>query len=189
MKASVLILLLLFNFSGQEKNILQKYLHKAADYPAIEKYFQIIAKKKDLYKKVNNYIPTFSPLNPNKKKRYSSKFGRRFHPIDKRMKQHLGLDISAPTGTPIHTTASGIVKLVKTSNIGYGNQVEVLHGFGFQTKYAHMSKIIVKKGQKVKKGDIIGFVGTSGKSTAPHLHYEIKKNKKHIDPYPFCFID
>ena len=82
-----------------------------------------------------------------------------------------------------------IVKTIKKSNIGYGNQVEVLHGFGFQTKYAHLYKIIVKKGQRVKKGDVIGFVGSSGKSTGSHLHYEIKKNKKHINPLPFCFID
>ncbi|WP_083629648.1 M23 family metallopeptidase [Tenacibaculum agarivorans] len=141
------------------------------------------------YKVLFNYIPSINPLNPKKQKRISSRFGRRFHPIDGRYKQHLGLDIAAKIGTPIHAAASGVVKTVIKSNKGYGNQVFIDHLYGYSTRYAHMYISVVKKGQRIKKGDIIGFVGNTGKSTGPHLHFEILKNSKPIDPYPFCFLD
>jgi len=142
-----------------------------------------------LYAKHFNYIPSLNPLNPKKLKRYSSQFGRRFHPIDKEYKRHLGLDISAKIGTPIHAVADGNIVQNISSNEGCGNSIMIEHKYGFTTRYCHLYVSVVKKGFKVKKGDIIGFVGSTGKSTAPHLHYEIKKNGVLIDPYPYCFLD
>lgn len=134
------------------------------------------------------YVPSINPLNPKRLKRFSSKFGKRFHPIDGVEKPHLGIDISAKSGTPIHAAADGAVQLSKSSSSGYGNQVVIVHKFGYKTRYAHMYLYTVEKGDSVKKGDIIGYVGDSGKSTGPHLHYEIWKNGKAIDPYPFCIL-
>ena len=130
-------------------------------------------------------VPTINPLNPKNQKRVSSRFGRRFHPIDSIMKPHLGIDISANAGTPVHAAASGTVTKVVASNYGYGNQVYIEHAYGFSTRYAHLYTYIVQKGSTVKKGEIIGFVGNTGKSTANHIHFEIKKHDKHLDPLPF----
>ena len=169
--------------------VIKTYLNKASHYQEIRKFYKLLSTTQKKYQVIKTYVPSFSPLNPNKQKRISSLFGKRFHPVDKKVKPHLGLDISANYGTPVHATATGFVKAVKFSNVGYGNQVEILHGFGFETRYAHLHKLIVKQGQRVNKGDVIGFVGSSGKSTASHLHYEIKKNRIHLDPYPFCFLE
>ena len=136
-----------------------------------------------------DYVPTINPLNPKKLKRFSDGFGMRFHPIDKEDKQHLGLDISAKAGTPIHAAASGTVKRTKKSDSGYGNQVLIEHRYGFRTRYAHMYLFVVEKGQTINKGDIIGYVGSTGKSTGHHIHYDIWKNGTPIDPYPFCFLE
>ena len=99
------------------------------------------------------------------------------HPVFKRRKMHTGIDFSAIKGTPIYATGDGIVKKAKTSlrKTGYGNQVEIDHGYGYITKYAHMQMFVVKRGQNVKRGQMIGYVGNSGGSTAPHCHYEIIK--------------
>lgn len=139
-----------------------------------------------------DYVPTINPLNPERLKRFSSHFGKRFDPFSGEMAQHLGLDISAKAGTPIHAAASGVVKsTIKSTSKkeGYGNQVVIEHRYGFKTRYAHMYLFVVEKGQTIIKGDIIGYVGSTGKSTANHIHYEILKNGKPIDPYPFCFLE
>ena len=119
-----------------------------------------------------------------------SGFGMRMHPIQKIRKMHWGLDLQASTGTPIYATGDGTVKLVKISTGGYGKQVEIQHGnYGYVSKYAHMSKIGVKQGQKVKRGEIIGYVGNTGLSKGPHLHYEIIRNNKKIDPIDYFYGD
>lgn len=117
-----------------------------------------------------------------------SGFGMRKHPILKYKRMHTGLDMRASTGTPVYATADGIVKLVGSSRGGYGRQIEIDHGgLGYVTKYAHLSEIEVKKGQRVKRGDIIALSGNTGLSSGPHLHYEIHKNGSKIDPLDYFY--
>ena len=134
-------------------------------------------------------IPAIQPVSNKELKRLSSGYGMRMHPILKVRKLHPGIDFSAPKGTPIYATGDGVVKRVHTSLGGYGRQVEVDHGYGFVTKYAHMEMFNVKKGQKVKRGECIGYVGNSGRSTAPHLHYEVRKDNKIINPVHYFHQD
>jgi murein DD-endopeptidase MepM/ murein hydrolase activator NlpD len=104
-------------------------------------------------------------------------------------KLHAGLDFAADIGTEIYATGDGIVE--KTENIltGYGNSVVIQHGYGFQTRYAHMSKIIITQGQNVKRGQLIGLVGNTGSSTGPHLHYEVMRNGEKVDPAFYFYND
>ena len=146
----------------------------------------------DLAKNKSNMlasIPAIQPVANKDLKRMASGFGYRIHPIYKTRKMHYGMDFSAKTGTEIYSTGDGVVSKVKRSKRGYGNYVKINHGFGYETLYAHMSKYIVKKGQKVKRGEVIGFVGNSGISTAPHLHYEVRKDNKKINPVNFYYND
>lgn len=134
-------------------------------------------------------IPAIQPVSNDELKRLSSGYGMRMHPILKVRKLHPGIDFSAPKGTPIYATGDGEVKRVHTSLGGYGRQVEIDHGYGYVTKYAHMEMFNVKKGQKVKRGECIGYVGNSGRSTAPHLHYEVHKDGKKINPVHYFHQD
>jgi len=134
-------------------------------------------------------LPAIQPINNKNLKRLSSYFGYRMDPFYKVMKFHEGVDFSAPVGTDIYATGDGKVLKVIKSKRGYGNNVLIDNGFGYQTFYAHCDKIMVKNGQKVKRGQVIATVGNTGKSTAPHLHYEVRKNKKAIDPINFFFND
>ncbi|MBL6874035.1 MAG: M23 family metallopeptidase [Flavobacteriales bacterium] len=146
----------------------------------------------DLAKNKSNMlasIPAIQPVANKDLKRMASGYGYRIHPIYKTRKMHYGMDFSAKTGTEIYSTGDGVVSKVKRSKRGYGNYVKINHGFGYETLYAHMSKYIVKKGQKVKRGEVIGFVGNSGVSTAPHLHYEVRKDNKKINPVNFYYND
>ena len=146
----------------------------------------------DLAKNKSNMlasIPAIQPVANKDLKRMASGYGYRIHPIYKTRKMHYGMDFSAKTGTEIYSTGDGVVSKVKRSKRGYGNYVKINHGFGYETLYAHMSKYIVKKGQKVKRGEVIGFVGNSGISTAPHLHYEVRKDNKKINPVNFNYND
>ena len=99
------------------------------------------------------------------------------------------MDFSAPKGTPVYATGNGKIESAKRSRRGYGNQVKIDHGFGYKTFYAHLDKYIVRKYQKVKRGDLIGYVGTSGTSTAPHLHYEVVKGNRKVNPVYYYFND
>ena len=134
-------------------------------------------------------IPAIQPVANKDLKRMASGYGYRIHPIYKTRKMHYGMDFSAKTGTEIYATGDGVVSKVRRSKRGYGNYVKINHGFGYETLYAHMSKYIVKKGQKVKRGEVIGYVGNTGISTAPHLHYEVRKDKKKINPVNFYYND
>ena len=127
-------------------------------------------------------IPAIQPVKNKELKRIASGYGRRIDPYYKKLKFHYGVDFSAPKGTPIYATGNGKVAKVQKSRRGFGNHVIINHGFGYESLYAHMTKYTVRKGQKVKRGDIIGYVGSSGKSTAPHLHYEVHKDGKKINP-------
>ena len=134
-------------------------------------------------------IPAIQPVSNKNLSRMASGFGNRIHPIYKTRKFHAGMDFSAKTGTPIYATGDGEISKIKRSRKGYGNHVVINHGFGYKTLYAHMSKYIVKKRQKVKRGDIIGYVGNTGTSVAPHLHYEVHKDGKKINPVNFYYND
>ncbi len=137
-------------------------------------------------------IPSIRPIAIDEYKRISSHFrNRRTHPILKVIRPHTGVDFTAPRGTPVHVTGDGVVEKIKLNRTrsGYGTYILVNHGYSYQTFYAHLDKILVKEGQKLKRGDIIGEVGNTGLSVAPHLHYEVRKNEKMIDPINFFFQD
>jgi len=134
-------------------------------------------------------IPAIQPVANKELKRMASGYGYRIHPIYKTRKFHWGMDFSAPRGTPVYATGNGKIEKVKRSRRGYGNQVKINHGFGYKTFYAHLEKYTVRKNQKVKRGDLIGYVGTSGTSTAPHLHYEVIKGNRKLNPVYFYFSD
>lgn len=133
-------------------------------------------------------IPAIQPINNKDLKRTASGYGMRVHPIYKYRRMHNGMDFSAPRGTEIYATGNAVVKKVRLTP-GYGNLVILDHGFGYETYYAHMNKFNVKKGQKVKRGDIIGYVGSTGVSTGPHLHYEVHKDGRVMNPINFYHAD
>ena len=134
-------------------------------------------------------IPAIQPIANKDLKRIASGYGYRIHPIYKTRKLHTGMDFTAPQGTPIYATGDGTIEKVRRSKRGYGNHVIVDHGFGYQTLYAHMTKSIVNRRQKVKRGEIIGYVGNTGTSVAPHLHYEVIRNKRKINPVNYYYND
>lgn len=134
-------------------------------------------------------IPAIQPVSNKNLMHIGSHFGYRTDPFYKVMKFHEGIDFTAAVGTDIYATGDGVVAQVERARTGYGNCIVIDHGFGYSTLYAHMSKMDVKRGDRVKRGQVIGHVGNTGKSTAPHLHYEVHKNGKAIDPINFFFND
>lgn len=134
-------------------------------------------------------IPAIMPISNKDLTRTASGWGYRIHPIYKIRKFHYGMDFTAPTSTDIYATGDGVVVEVESSMRGYGNKVVIDHGFGYQTLYAHCDRFNVKIGQKVKRGDVIGFVGNTGLSTAPHLHYEVFLNGEKVNPVNYYFND
>ena len=133
-------------------------------------------------------MPVLKPVADKYVNRLASGYGTRFHPILKVNKMHKGLDFAASTGTPIYATGDGSVKFSEF-NSGYGNMVVLKHGNGYESLYAHMSRSKVRNGQKVKRGDVIGYVGSTGLSTGAHLHYEIHKNGEAVDPVMYFYND
>ena len=128
-------------------------------------------------------IPAIPPVNPDPSKyRLSSGFGYRTDPVYGRSARHTGVDFAMPSGNPIYVTGDGVVESVKFEFFGYGNQVLIDHGFGYKTRYAHMRNIGVVEGMKVKRGECIGESGNSGKSTGPHLHYEVIYKGNPVNP-------
>lgn len=137
-------------------------------------------------------LPAIMPITNKDLKRTSSGWGYRIHPIYKVRKMHWGQDFTAPVGTPIYATGDGKVTALKgsrRSKVGMGLYLKVDHGYGYETLYGHLDGFNVKRGQSVKRGDIIGFVGNTGGSTAPHLHYEVHKNGKKVNPAYYMFKD
>lgn len=134
-------------------------------------------------------IPAIQPVRNSDLKRMASGYGYRIHPIYKVRRMHWGMDFSAPTGTEIFATGDGEVVEVKKKYNGYGHHVKIRHGFGYETLYAHMSKILVRKGQRIERGEVIGLVGSTGTSVAPHLHYEVFKEGKRVNPAHYYFND
>lgn len=132
-------------------------------------------------------LPSIRPIQRlGRKLEYLSGFGYRKHPVFKILKMHTGIDFGAPTGTAVYATGNGKVIRVEFKKDGYGRNIVIDHGYEYQTLYAHLSSVDVKVGQEIKRGQIIGRVGNTGTSTAPHLHYEVVYKKKKINPLPFC---
>lgn len=134
-------------------------------------------------------IPAIQPIPKKATVVLASGFGIRIHPIYKVRKMHSGIDFAAPIGTPIYAAADGVIDNIEVSFTGYGKKVEIDHGFGYRTRYAHMHAFAVRNGQRVKRGELIGFVGDTGLSTAPHLHYEVFINGAQVNPIHYFFND
>jgi len=132
-------------------------------------------------------IPAIQPVNNEELTRMASGFGWRSDPFTKARKMHRGMDFTAPKGTPIYASGDGVVKRADNNASGYGKHIRIDHGYGYMTLYGHLSKYNVKRRQKVKRGDLIGFVGSTGRSEAPHLHYEVWKEGERINPINFYY--
>lgn len=132
-------------------------------------------------------IPAIQPVKNENLTRVASGFGRRTDPFTKAAKFHFGMDFTAPRGTPVYASGDGKVARADNTASGYGRHIRIDHGYGYESLYAHLYKYNVRRGQKVKRGDLIGFVGSSGRSEAPHLHYEIFKDGVRINPINFYY--
>lgn len=139
--------------------------------------------------KLFSAIPAIQPVSNEQLVGLASGYGLRFHPIYKVKKMHWGIDFAAAIGTPIYATADGVIDKAEVKFSGYGKMLEIDHGFGYRTRYAHMHDFAVRKGQHVKRGELIGYVGDTGTSTASHLHYEVFVNDKHVNPVHYFFND
>ena len=164
-------------------NILyNRVMHQEKSYKEIE---HMIRNKEKLLAST----PAIQPVSNKDLNRLSSGFSYRIDPIYKTVKFHAGLDFSAPQGTPIYATANGVVRVAGNQGNGYGNHVIINHGYQYSTLYGHMYRIKVRVGQSIKRGEVIGYVGNTGKSTGPHLHYEVMKGGRHLDPIYFFYND
>ena len=134
-------------------------------------------------------IPAIQPVSNRDLDRIASGFGMRIDPVYGTAKMHKGLDFTAPQGTPIYATGNGTIEVAGQTGDGFGNHVVINHGYGYETLYGHMYKVKVKVGEKVKRGEVIGWVGSSGKSTGPHCHYEVHINGQEVDPVYFFYND
>lgn len=182
----------------KSKNILHEdiivELHEKADKLRRKLYIEsksqdevvTLAEKKE---KLFAAIPAIQPIANKQLIALASGFGMRVHPIYKVKKMHSGIDFAAPIGTPIYATADGKIEEVNVRFSGYGKMVVIDHGFGYKTRYAHMHEFAVRQGQNIKRGELIGYVGDTGLSTAPHLHYEVLMNGVLINPVHYFFND
>ncbi|WP_350290069.1 M23 family metallopeptidase [uncultured Croceitalea sp.] len=144
----------------------------------------ILAEEKEKFLEA---IPAIQPVRNKDLKRMASGYGWRTDPFTKARKMHRGMDFTAPRGTPVFATGNGKITRADNNSSGFGKHIRIDHGHGYLTIYAHLSKYNVTKGQKVKRGDLIGFVGNTGRSEAPHLHYEVWKDKERINPINFYY--
>jgi murein DD-endopeptidase MepM/ murein hydrolase activator NlpD len=154
-----------------------------------EKSYLEIANLVKNKEKLLNATPSIQPVSNKNLDRIASGFGYRIDPVYKDRRLHPGLDFTAPTGTPIYATADGVVVDAGFNTGGYGNRVVVNHGFGYQTLYGHMSRIKARVGEKLKRGEVIGYVGSTGKSTGPHCHYEVHRSGRQVDPIYYFYND
>lgn len=159
---------------------------------------RVVSQKKS-YEEVNDLVknkeqllaatPAIQPVSNIDLERVASGFGYRIDPLYKTVKLHAGIDFTAPSGTPIYATAAGIVETAGFHAGGYGNHIIINHGYGYKTLYGHMVRLKKRVGQRVTRGEVIGWVGSTGKSTGPHCHYEVIKNGHKIDPVYFFYND
>jgi len=146
-----------------------------------------IAKLAEEKEKFLEAIPAIQPVNNINLTRMASGYGYRIDPFTKVRKFHFGMDFTAPRGTPVYATGDGIIKRADNSSSGYGKHIRIDHGYGYMSLYAHLYKYNVRVNQRVKRGDLIGFVGSTGRSEAPHLHYEVFKDGERINPINFYY--
>ncbi|KAB8151692.1 peptidoglycan DD-metalloendopeptidase family protein [Kordia sp. TARA_039_SRF] len=146
-----------------------------------------IAKLAEDKEKLLASIPAIQPVNNEDLTRMASGYGFRSDPFTKARKMHWGMDFTAPRGTPVYASGDGVVVRADNASSGFGKHIRIDHGYGYVSLYAHLSRYNVRKGKKVKRGDLIGFVGSTGRSQAPHLHYEIRKNGQKINPINFYY--
>ena len=157
----------------------------AAQQKSYEEVKELVNNKEKLL----SHTPAIQPVSNKDLNRIASGYGARIDPVYKTVKFHYGLDFAAPQGTPIYATADGTVTTAGNTGNGYGNYVVILHGYGYETLYGHMVRVKARNGQQVKRGEVIGWVGSTGKSTGPHCHYEVHKNNQKIDPIYFFYND
>lgn len=134
-------------------------------------------------------LPAIQPVRNSDLKRVASGYGWRVDPVYGTRRMHWGLDFTAPVGTEIYATGAGVVEIIKVNSWGYGKEIVIDHGYGLKTRYAHLSEFKVKKGQKVKRGDLIALMGSTGKSTGSHLHYEVEKDGHKVNPINYFHSD
>lgn len=168
--------------TNQRMDVLQKRL--VVESKSLDEIAELAANKEKLLAA----MPAIQPVENKDLRRISSGYGYRYHPILKMSRMHNGIDFSASNGANIYATADGVVSKA-SSQRGYGKIVTIDHGFGFETRYAHMRKMNVRRGQKVNRGQVIGEVGNTGLSTAPHVHYEIRKNGRTVNPINYFHGD
>jgi murein DD-endopeptidase MepM/ murein hydrolase activator NlpD len=163
-------------------NLLNRIAAQKKSYDEVDK---LVANKEELLSRT----PAIQPVSNKDLSRIASGFGSRIDPVYKTPKFHYGLDFAAPQGTPIYATADGTITTAGSTGNGYGNHVIINHGYGYETLYGHMVRVKVNTGQAIKRGEVIGWVGSTGKSTGPHCHYEVHKNGNKIDPIYFFYND
>lgn len=173
---------LVTSMAAQLNNLSLRMAYQFKSFNAIEN----MVKNKE---KLIAAIPSIQPISNRSLNRVASGFGYRIDPIYKDRRLHAGLDFTAPIGTPIYAAADGVIKDAGFNTGGYGNRVVINHGFGYETLYAHMVRIKARVGARVKRGEVIGYVGSTGKSTGPHLHYEVHKNGTQLDPIYYFYND
>jgi murein DD-endopeptidase MepM/ murein hydrolase activator NlpD len=183
---------LIDNFSKDKNEIVEKLnleINKLKNslYVQSKSYDELVNLVKNKEKMLAS-IPAIQPISNKELRALASGFGFRIHPIYKVRKFHTGIDFSAVRGTPVYATGDGIATIFDNVD-SYGKMIEINHGYGFVTRYAHLEKFKVKSGQKVKRGETIGYVGSTGTSTAPHLHYEVIRNGVQINPINYFFND
>ena len=181
-----------YNYTASEKLILHLQAEVSALQNRIRKQQQSYDTLEHLVKTKEDMlaaIPAIQPVSNKDLSHIASGFGFRIDPIYKTPKMHTGLDFAAALGTPVYATANGSVVFTGFEEKGYGNHIIINHGYGYQTLYGHMVRIKVKPGQAVKRGEVIGWVGNTGKSTGPHCHYEVIRNSEKVDPVHYFFND
>lgn len=173
---------LAYSISGTLSTIESRIVSQQKSYKEIE---SMLSNKEKLLAST----PAIQPVNNKDLNRVASGFGSRIDPVYKTIKFHAGLDFAAPQGTPVYATADGRVTTAGNMGNGYGNHVVINHGYGYETLYGHMVRVKARDGQLVKRGEVIGWVGSTGKSTGPHLHYEVHKGGRPLDPIYFFYND
>jgi len=173
---------LLANMISQLNNLSLRMAYQTSSFTEIG---TMVKNKEKLLKA----IPSIQPVSNKNLNRIGGSFGYRIDPLYKDIRFHQGLDFTAPSGTPIYATADGVVQAAGFNTDGYGNKVVINHGFGYQTLYGHMVRVKAKVGQSVKRGEVIGYIGNTGKSTGPHCHYEVIKRNIKVDPVYYFYND
>jgi hypothetical protein len=173
---------LLESMVGQLNNLSLRMAYQTKSFTEIT---DMVKNKEKLLKA----IPAIQPVSNKNLNRVASGFGYRVDPLYKDYRLHAGLDFAAPSGTPIYATADGVVQAAGFNTDGYGNKVVINHGYGYQTLYGHMVRVKARVGQRVKRGEVIGYIGSTGKSTGPHCHYEVIKRGVKVDPVYYFYND